>query len=244
MDTVASQLAAPSRWQSLVHLYLPFVSSFLFVLLSPYPQQLFPGSPTFVTAILTNVVASIIYPPNQPPPTPEQTIPFTQRRLIYRAAVAFTFNSAFPSPHSLNFFTVFLLDIFVVSRYLVPDRNVNQPQRRSEFLAAAKWALVTEILARLFPQSSSGWLHYLVYTAEWILLRKAYMGLVDDMINVLSYPNMSTWRGRILVPLLQCVLVWLVLTTVVALVLGPPPVDENGNVLARDAPSLKANTTQ
>lgn len=139
----------------------------------------------------------------------------------------------------------FLLDIFVIQTYMLPDIDVDQPQRRSEFFAAAKWMVVTSILARIValmvPQSPGGWLYYLIVSADWVMFKKTYMGLVDDIINVLAYPNMNTWRGRLLVPLLQFVVIYVSLAQLLmAFVLV---VDDSGKVIHENPGWLSVNGT-
>lgn len=228
---------APPAWQSFAHLWVPVATILLLVTYLPDPIQV--GPLVLFSVVPAHFVASQIYPSNHPPPTPEENVVFTRRHWGYRAAVLFTYGRLYGTPFRLaNFIPDIFLDELLRS-YLIPDRGADEPQRRSEFLIAALWTTVTLFLSSLIP-ATSGLLWTLVMSADRIMWRASYMGLVDDLVKVLGYPNFRTWKGRSLVILVQFTFIYLSVC-LYAVKFSPSPEIDDGADILHDLPAIDIN---
>jgi hypothetical protein len=85
---------------------------------------------------------------------------------------------------------------------VISERPAGARQRRSEFFVALLWLAGSGILCWVIP-SSMGILLSLAGAFDRTVWRAAYVALVDDIVGVLSRPNVRTFSGRITLVLLQ-----------------------------------------
>lgn len=193
---------AISAWRRYVHLYAPMIASIFALSLSPAIHQAL-GLPTGTNilpitasfAIPTYLAASLFYPINQPEPTPEQSIRFTRKNDFYRAGVIATYGRLFDAPYNV---TRFLMDVLLSygADQVIGERAVGTKQRRSNFLVALTWIVGSRMVA-LCLAFDTPVLQRLVVMVDRTLFRTAYVALVDDVVGVLTQPNIRTFKGKI-----------------------------------------------
>lgn len=207
------------RW---VHLYMPLITAAVILknrqLMSkmadpsnrPQDAMLF----TAFSAIPTYIVGSYMYPPNLPLASPEESVRFTRKHDAYRAIVLFTYGRLFG--HAFN--PQFLVADFVLSYmagYIVGERPAGTKQRHSEFVATLPWLMIS-LTGMFMAPLSMPTLSFMLIAIDRIMWRTAYLALVDDVIGVLSRPNVRTLRGKVTLVLAQAFtitsLVWIILT--------------------------------
>jgi hypothetical protein len=87
---------------------------------------------------------------------------------------------------------------------VIGERPAGARQRRSDFFVALLWLVGSGILCRTVP-SSMGILLFLTGAFDRTVWRAAYVALVDDIVGVLSRPNVQTLSGKITLVLLQSI---------------------------------------
>jgi hypothetical protein len=171
------------------------------------------------SALPTYWFASLVYPANRPEPTPEQSMRFTRKKDVYRAGVLFTYRWLFGTPFTLSFFIVDFLMTYGLGA-LMGERPVGARQRRSEFGVALPWVAGSALLMQYAPSALSYW----VTVADRGLWRVAYIALVDDVVGVLAWPNVKTWKGWMKLVLTQAFTItcvcWLMLSWRRAMILA------------------------
>lgn len=206
-----------------VHLYLPLITALLIlknghiISKSANPNNDWPQGTllfTALSAIPTYVVGSYMYPPNLPEATPEQFARFTRKHDAFRALVLATYNRLPGTPFNLqSLIADFILSY--VAGYIVGERLAGTRQRRSELLTVLPWLVASSIGKSQIP-STMETLWFFATTIDGILWRAAYLALVDDVIRVLSHPNVKTLRGKATLVFAQSftitTLVWFVLS--------------------------------
>lgn len=189
-------------WRRYVHLFLPLIVSPVLVFNAPAISQrlglsAYDGGNTLglvaFSAFPTYLLGSTVYPANRPQPTPEQSIRFTRKNDIYRVLVLLTYGRLFGTPFNVLFFIADLLFSFGADR-IIGERPVGTPQRRSEFFVAALWVAGSWFVGSVFPPSTT--IGFGVAMVDRTLWRTMYIALVDDVIGVLTQPNVSTWQGK------------------------------------------------
>lgn len=199
----------PAR-QRYVHLYMPLIMVVLILTNTPIITQLITAKGPFtspprvfvpLSAIPTYLIGSLFYPANRPDPTPEEAIRFTRRSFIYRALVLATYGRLFGTPFNVYFHIVDLLASYVIGE-AIGERPVGTKQRRSEFFVALLWLAGSWLLWSAVPPSMET-LTFLVIVVDRAVWRAAYLALVDDVIGVLSWPDVKSLRGKIVLVSVQ-----------------------------------------
>jgi hypothetical protein len=163
---------------------------------------------TVLSALPTYAVGSFMY---QPDPTPSEPVRFTRKHDAIRAIVLFTYGRLYGTPFNLQF----LIADYIMSYTAGFVMGEPARHRRSEFLVALLWLVGSTIVETLIPPSMSS-LAFLHLAIDRTLWRTAYLALVDDVVNVLSRPNIRTLRGRVTLICVQAFtitfLVWFALS--------------------------------
>lgn len=157
--------------------------------------------PVAVAALPTYLLGSLAYPTNRPPPTPEESIRWSRKSDLYRIIVLFTYGRVFGTPFNAMYFFGDLV-FSNMADALVGERPAGTKQRKSEFFIAALWVLASGVLWQLAP-SSLGFYMGMVDRTLW---RTAYVALVDDVIGILTRPNVKTFMGKLVLVIAQAVL--------------------------------------
>ena len=198
---VSSSPSSPlySAWRTSAHLYLPFVTVALFMILgSPFETIKANVLCIILSAIPTNWLGTFFYPADRPEPTPDEAIRFSRKKDIYRAAILFTYRWLFGTPFSLEFFIAdFSISYGIGS--LIGERPAGTKQRRSEFGVHLLWVAGNAVLVYFAPSFLSYW----VNVADRVIWRAAYIALVDDIVGVLARPDLTTWKGKVRLVLTQ-----------------------------------------
>jgi len=191
-------------WRQYIHLYLPAIASIVLVFHGTSIARTlgftrFPGGDPSIplvlfSALFTHILGSQFYPPNQRITSPEQQIRFTRKNTFYRALVLVTYGRLYGTQFNLVFFLADLLCSFAADR-LVGERPIGTPQRRSEFVVALAWVAGSYLLGLAIPLSVPI-VGLLVVALDRTLWRTAYIALVDDIIGVLTKPNVRSLKGR------------------------------------------------
>ena len=192
---------AIAAWRRYAHLYAPLIASPFAVFLSPAIAQATGFTtggnslPLVVSfAIPTYLVASSFYPSNRPEPTPKQSIRFTRKNDLYRAGVIATYGRLFGTPPNVIQYLVDILGSYGADQW-IGERPVGTRQRRSEFLIALTWILGSWFV-RFFVSFDTPMLQQIVPLVDRILNLTAYVALVDDVVGVLTRPNLRTKKGK------------------------------------------------
>lgn len=157
-----------------------------------------------LSAIPTNWFASLFYPTDRPEPTPLQAVRFSRRSDIFRAAMLFTYDWLQGTPFDFQFFlTDFSLNYIIGS--VIGERVVGTKQRRSEFGVHLLWTLGIGILSYLSPS----FLSYFMAVAERLVWRATYIALIDDLMGVLTRPDLKTWKGKVRLVLVQAFVIFI-----------------------------------
>lgn len=204
-------------WRKYVHLYAPFITSAFVILYAPSVAQslglelneliLFIA----LTGIPTYLIGSTVYPKDRPGPTPGQSVRFTRKNGLYRAVVIATYGRIFGTPFNLWFYIVDVALSFVADG-LVGERPAGTEQRRSEFFVALAWIVGNHLVLRIIPPNTPV-LGFFLSAIDRTLFRTAYVALVDDIIGVLTRPNVATFWGKLNLVLIQaftivCIAYW------------------------------------
>lgn len=188
-----------SAWRTAAHLYIPFITVALFMTFGS-PVDTIPATVVCIilSAIPTNWLASFFYPPDRPEPTPQQAIRFSRRSDIYRAAILFTYRWLYGTPFNLQFFIADFLTGYLIS-VAIAERPAGTKQRRSEFIVHATLVAINAALMTIVPSG----LGFVLMFLDRMIWRAAYIALVDDVIGVLTRPNLKTWKGKVVLVLTQ-----------------------------------------
>ncbi|KAF1947333.1 hypothetical protein EJ02DRAFT_449909 [Clathrospora elynae] len=211
LQAETSKAVGPSsQAHAYVHLYLPLITIVFHIFCTPTIARFLgftedegwkPMLLVAFSAIPTYLLGSLVYPANRPDPSPEERIRFTRKNYLYRAAVIFTYGRLYGTPFNIIFYTMDLVCSFAAD-VVIGERLVGAPQRQSEFLVALLWVAGSAVLQRLIPISNSG-IGVLVGAADRTLWRTAYVALVDDVVGVLTRPDVRTLTGKGTLILLQ-----------------------------------------
>lgn len=153
------------------------------------------------SAIPTYLLGSIVYPPNRPNATPEQSIRFTRKNAMNRALVLLTYGRLFGTSFDPIFYGVDVLCSFAVDS-IIGERPAGAPQRRSEFFVALLWVTGSWIFHQIIPFSTPV-IGLFIGAADRTLWRTGYIALVDDVVGVLARPNIRSLRGKVTLVLIQ-----------------------------------------
>ncbi|KAF9699118.1 hypothetical protein EKO04_003313 [Ascochyta lentis] len=198
-----------SVWRTSAHLYLPLVTVFLLITLGTSLGINFLC--IFLSAIPAYWLGSLLYPADRSEPTPEQAIRFTRKNDFYRAAVLVTYRWLFGRSFDLP---ILIADFFLSHGLgpLIGERPAGTKQRRSEFGVALLWMAGSGMLMQYAPSALSYW----VTIADRTVWRAVYIALVDDVVGVLSRPNVKTWKGKVTLVLTQALTItfisWMLLS--------------------------------
>lgn len=197
--TASPPVPSYSRWRTAAHLYLPFVTVALFMTFGS-PFDTIPANVMCVilSAIPTNWFASFFYPADRPEPTPQQAIRFSRKSDIYRGAILFTYRWLFGTPFNLRFFIADFATGYLIS-VAIAERPAGTKQRRSEFIVHLTLIAINAVLIQITPSFLSD----MLMLVDRMIWRAAYIALVDDVIGVLSRPNLKTWKGKVVLVLTQ-----------------------------------------
>ncbi|OAK94534.1 hypothetical protein IQ06DRAFT_298541 [Phaeosphaeriaceae sp. SRC1lsM3a] len=191
------------------HLYMPVITASLIFTnreISKHilnPKNAYPMNAVLLvaaSAIPTHYVASSLYEPNRPEPTPEQVVRFTRKHDAYRALVLATYGRLYGTPFNLRFVIADFMLSYAIGA-LIGERPAGTRQRRSEFLVALLWVIGSGAVPLLLPPIPT--LDFWTGAFDRTVWRAAYVALVDDIIGILAYPNVRTLRGRITLVLAQ-----------------------------------------
>ncbi|KAF2869235.1 hypothetical protein BDV95DRAFT_609462 [Massariosphaeria phaeospora] len=224
----AAPAAEPPEWRAYVHLYLPLLTSVLvYLLIRPPPPGLESGERiasappllvSFPAALVTHMAASLVYPRERPPDAAPQR--FSRKSDTYRAAILLTYGRLFGTPFRLAFYLVDLVSSYVLSA-VMGERPAGTRQRRSEFfvhlLLVAAGRVATMFVSPAWPTVWN-----VVLGVDRTLWRAAYIALVDDVVGVLTRPQVKSWKGRGVVVLVQAFTI-MVCSTLLLLHLGDQP---------------------
>ncbi|KAF2027037.1 hypothetical protein EK21DRAFT_72887 [Setomelanomma holmii] len=206
-NATPTRLGARKRY---AHLYMPLITAFLIVINGPIvsnfadPAHNSPQNTilfTAASAIPTYLVASRLYDADRPDPTPEEAVRFTRKHDAYRAVVLATYGRLFGTPFSLQFIIADFMFSFPMGT-AIGERPAGSQQRRSEFLTALLWVTGSRLVTILAPPSMPT-LSFCVGVVDRTVWRAAYLALVDDIIGVLTRPNVRTFRGKMTLVLIQ-----------------------------------------
>jgi hypothetical protein len=188
-----------SAWRTAAHLYFPFITVALFMTFGS-PVDTIPATVVCIvlSAIPTNWLASFFYPPDRPEPTPQQAIRFSRKSDIYRAAILFTYRWLYGTPFNLQFFIADFLTGYLLS-VAIAERPAGTKQRRSEFIVHATLVVINAGLMYILPSG----LGFVLMFLDRMIWRAAYIALVDDVVGVLTRPNLKTWKGKVVLVLTQ-----------------------------------------
>jgi hypothetical protein len=199
-------------WRKYIFLYSPLITNIFLLIFTPAIGQalgLQNGGQTFAfvafSAIPTYLIGSLFYPTNRPDPTPDESIRFTRKNDLYRAAVIATYGRLYGTSFNIMFVITDVMFSFVPDNF-IGERPVGTEKRRSEFLVALLWVIGSQVVQVLIPISTPV-IGLLIGMADRTLWRTAYVALVDDVAGVLTRPNIRTLRGKATLVLVQaCVI--------------------------------------
>jgi hypothetical protein len=205
-------VASPSARLRYVHLYMPLITVALIITnrdilahlsssSKDQPQNADGAFLVALSAIPTYFVASFLYPTNLPTPSHEESIRFTRKHDFYRAVVIASYGRLYGTPFNLQFVIIDVMCSYAMGA-VIGERPAGARQRRSEFFVALLWLVGSGILCMVIPPSM-GTLMSLAGAFDRTVWRAAYVGLVDDIVGVLSRPNVQTFSGKITLVLLQ-----------------------------------------
>ncbi|KAF3035047.1 hypothetical protein E8E11_001736 [Didymella keratinophila] len=188
-----------SAWRTAAHLYFPIITVTLFMTFGS-PVDGIPRTILCIilSAIPTNWLASFFYPPDRPEPTPQQAVRFSRKSDIYRAAILFTYRWLYGTPFNLQFFIADFLTGYLIS-IAIAERPAGTKQRRSEFIVHVTLIAINAALMYIVPSG----LGYVLMFLDRMIWRAAYIALVDDVVGVLTRPNVKTWKGKVVLVLTQ-----------------------------------------
>jgi hypothetical protein len=195
-------------WRKYIFLYSPLVTHIFLLIFTRAISQalgLENGVQTFAfvafSAIPTYLIGSLIYPTNRPDPTPDESIRFTRKNDFYRTAVIATYGRIFGTPFNIMFVIADVIISFGADNF-IGERPAGTEQRRSEFLVALLWVVGSQVV-QIFIPISTPVVGLLIGMADRTLWRTAYVALVDDVVGVLTRPNLRTLKGKVEVVLVQ-----------------------------------------
>jgi hypothetical protein len=215
----AAKIPIPA-WRRHVHLYAPIIGSIFAIMFSPTISQILRlpnGLDRFAVvasfAIPTYLAASTFYPSNRPEPTPKQSIRFTRKNDLYRAAVLATYGRIFDEPSDV---IPYLMDVLLNygADQLVGERPTGTKQRRSEFLVALLWIIGSRMVG-FFISFDTPASQQAITLVNRTLNRTSYVALVDDVVGVLTLPNIRTLKGKMTVIMTQA---FVILTVVISFI--------------------------
>ena len=124
---------------------------------------------------------------------------FTRKHEAIRALVLFTYGMWYGTLINLQFIIADHVLCYPVAGYVVgePVR-----QRRSEFLVALAWLAGSGVIFAAVLHSAP-LLVFVVGMFDRLIRRTAYIALVDDVVGMLSRPDVRTVRGRAALMLVQ-----------------------------------------
>jgi hypothetical protein len=207
-----SPVAKPFARLRYVHLYMPLITVALIITNSDIvaylssssedqPQNADGAFLVALSAIPTYLVASFLYPRNLPTPSQEESVRFTRKHDFYRAVVIASYGRLYGTPFNLQFVIADVACSYAMGA-IIGERPTGARQRRSEFFVALLWLVGSGILCSVIP-SSMGILLFLAGAFDRTVWRTAYVALVDDIVGVLSRPNVRTFSDKFTVVLLQ-----------------------------------------
>jgi hypothetical protein len=211
-STKAADAAIPA-WRRYIHFYLPLTTAFLLFRTAPTLAALADSiylrndkAPNIILlvalfALPTYLIGSFFYPTNRPEPTPDQCVRFTRKSDIYRALVLVTYGRLYGTPFNLQFVIADLVMSYVAGE-IIGERPAGTKQRRSEFFVALLWLGGSWVVFNNVPRSMET-LYVLAGSADRTIWRTAYVALVDDVIGVLTRPDVKTVKGKIVLVLVQ-----------------------------------------
>jgi hypothetical protein len=192
---------------------MPLISSIVLMVYAPTIIQtlgLNDGGPIVAvvlsSAIPTYLIGSMFYPTNRPDPSPEESIRFTRKNDLYRAGVIATYGRLYGTPFNIMFYIMDVVFSFMVDN-VIGERPVGTKQRRSEFLVALLWVIGSQVVQVFVPIGTPG-VGLFIGMVDRTLWRTAYIALVDDVIGVLTRPNLRRLRGKATLVLVQAFVVF------------------------------------
>jgi hypothetical protein len=195
-------------WREYIHLYMPLIANIFIYIFTPFIAEAlgFDSSVqtmAFVasTTIPTYLIGSLFYPTNRPDPTPDESIRFTRKNDLYRAGVIATYGRLYGTPFNTVFCIADVICSFGADTF-IGERPVGTKQRRSEFLVALLWVVGSQVFQVVIPVDTPV-VGILIGMADRTLWRTAYVALVDDVVGLLSRPNVRTLKGKVTLLLVQ-----------------------------------------
>ncbi|KAF1923374.1 uncharacterized protein M421DRAFT_425900 [Didymella exigua CBS 183.55] len=200
-DRASSLRPAPpcSAWRTAAHLYFPFITVALYMTFgSPFNTIQANIICIVLSAIPTYWLASLFYPTDRPEPTPRQAVRFSRKSDIYRAAILYTYRWLFGTPFNLQFFLADFATTYLIS-VAIAERSAGTQQRRSEFIVHLTLVAINAVLIFVAPS----FLGHILSLIDRMIWRAAYIALVDDVVGVLTRPNLKTRKGNVLLVVTQ-----------------------------------------
>jgi hypothetical protein len=195
-------------WRKYIHLYMPLIANIFIYIFTPVIAEALgfdSGVQTMAfvasTTIPTYLIGSMFYPTNRPDPTLDESIRFTRRNDLYRAGVIATYGRLYGTPFNIVFYIADVICSFGADNF-IGERPVGTKQRRSEFLVALLWVVGSQVFQVVIPIDTPV-VGILIGMADRTLWRTAYVALVDDVVGVLSRPNVRTLKGKVTLILVQ-----------------------------------------
>ncbi|KAF1965075.1 hypothetical protein BU23DRAFT_561407 [Bimuria novae-zelandiae CBS 107.79] len=186
------------EWRVYAHLYFPFITTVLLTLFiaQPYEHRLL----LLASALPTYFLASLVHHPRPRPPER-----FTRRSDLHRAAVLFAYGRLLGTPFGLLNYLLDLLASYGVGAVL--DRPEGAPPRRSEFLVHVLATAASTVVFGMIPPSwETAWT--IMGSVDRVMYRSAWMALVDDVVKVLAYSDLSTKKVKVGVVGLQALIIF------------------------------------
>lgn len=104
----------------------------------------------------------------------------------------------FGTPFDLQFFLADFAAGYLIS-VAIAERPAGTKQRRSEFAVHLTLVAINAVLIYLAPP----FLSHVLNLLDRLIWRAAYIALVDDVVGVLTRPNLKTWKGKVVLVLTQ-----------------------------------------
>ncbi len=206
-----------STWHQQICLCLPLITSALnviYALLTNYINLQF----LLVSIIPTFLLSSLMCSTGRVEPSIEESERFTRRNDLYRAGVLFTYGRLYGTPFKLGFYISDLVFSYVADNF-VGRQTGSRSRQRSEFLRVLPWVIGSSLAGLIFPFTASA-IGLVLGTIDRTLWRTAYIALVDDVIDILTWPDMGTWKGKFCILLSQAITIIIVTRFAIACIYG------------------------
>ncbi|OCK84049.1 hypothetical protein K432DRAFT_378957 [Lepidopterella palustris CBS 459.81] len=229
----AAQITTPptAAWRQYIYILLPLTCFSILILLGPH---LIPPSThrttiigasltfTWITTILCFLLATAIYPSNNPPArTIQDAVPWTRRSLLNRLAVNFVYDflrQGALNPGEIVLNSAISYGITFISSSSPRDPSTTIPAK-AELKIALKWTAIVFVVYMLVPSKLDPIANHFFR----VYLRVSFISFVDVGLDHLAHPPRSFWSRllTLLLELLTTSLACMILLTTAYLVPAP-----------------------